>query len=87
MGLYNSRVTCLCYSLAPLSRHDFMFKGALPALFLLLVPVCIFTQVAEAPPQQKTAGDIYKMAGPSVVLIETYGDDGKVTGSGSGFLM
>jgi S1-C subfamily serine protease len=27
------------------------------------------------------------MAGPSVVLIETYGDDGKVSGSGSGFLV
>src|SRR6202008_670486 len=31
--------------------------------------------------------EIYKAAGPSVVLIETYGDDGKVSGSGSGFLV
>jgi S1-C subfamily serine protease len=27
------------------------------------------------------------MAGPSVVLVETYGDDGKVSGAGSGFLV
>jgi hypothetical protein len=27
------------------------------------------------------------MAGPSVVLIETYGEDGKLSGSGSGFLV
>jgi S1-C subfamily serine protease len=37
--------------------------------------------------QEKTPGDIYKTAGPSVVLIETYGEDGKVSGSGSGFLV
>jgi hypothetical protein len=43
--------------------------------------------VQAAQTQEKTAGDIYKMAGPSVVLIETYGDDGKVSGSGSGFLV
>lgn len=64
-----------------------MFKEALLALLLLPVPVCLCGQIAEAPSQQKTAGDIYKMAGPSVVLIETYGEDGKVSGSGSGFLI
>lgn len=37
--------------------------------------------------QEKAAGDIYKMAGPSVVLIEMYGEDGKVSGTGSGFLV
>ena len=44
-------------------------------------------QAASTATQEKTAGDIYKIAGPSVVLIETYGDDGKVSGSGSGFLV
>ena len=32
------------------------------------------------------AADVYKMASPSVVLIEVY-DDGKVSGSGSGFIV
>jgi S1-C subfamily serine protease len=64
-----------------------MFKEALLALLLLMVPVWLRGQAAETPPQQKTAGDIYKMAGLSVVLIETYGYDGEVSGSGSGFLV
>lgn len=34
-----------------------------------------------------TASELYKAASPSVVLIETYGEDGKVSGAGSGFLV
>jgi S1-C subfamily serine protease len=64
-----------------------MFKEALLAVLLLLSVVCLTAQSAETLPQQKTAGDNYKIAGPSVVLIETYGEDGKVSGSGSGFLI
>jgi hypothetical protein len=64
-----------------------MFKQLLPALVLLLTPSSVRPQAAPTAPQEKTDGDIYKIAGPSVVLIETYGDDGKVSGSGSGFLV
>lgn len=34
-----------------------------------------------------SAGELYRSASPSVVLIETYGFDGKVSGSGSGFIV
>ena len=38
---------------------------------------------AHPAPKKKTAGDIYKGARPSVVLIEAYGDDGKISKVGS----
>jgi hypothetical protein len=57
------------------------------ALFALLVPASMLAQTPAAQTPEKTASDIYKQAGPSVVLIETYGDDGKVSGTGSGFLV
>jgi hypothetical protein len=63
-----------------------MFK-VLPALLMLLAPVSLRSQATQTAALEKTAGDIYKMTGPSVVLIETYGDDGKLSGSGSGFLV
>ena len=53
-----------------------------PTLFTL---VLLFARPLRS--QEKPAGDIYKAAGPAVVLIETYRDDGKVSGSGSGFLV
>ncbi len=34
-----------------------------------------------------SAAELFKTASPSVVLIEIYGDDGKVSGSGSGFVV
>ncbi len=54
---------------------------------LLVVPTLLSAQTGPKPPQDKSAGDIFKMASPSVVLIEIYGEDGKVSGSGSGFLV
>jgi hypothetical protein len=56
-------------------------------LALLMLSSLLPAQITQTPTQEKAAGDIYKAAGPSVVLIETYGDDGKVAGSGTGFLV
>jgi hypothetical protein len=56
-------------------------------LSLLLLPVFLRAQTTTTKSVEKAAGEIYKLAGPSVVLIEVYGDDGKVSGSGSGFLV
>ena len=64
-----------------------MARRLLQGLLLFALPTLLFSQATQAPTQAKSAGDIYKMSGPSVVLIETYGDDGKVSGSGSGFLV
>ena len=61
-----------------------MFKRSLPVAIALIIPNLLS---AQAPRMAKTARDIYKLAGPSVVLIESYGDDGKVSGTGSGFLV
>lgn len=44
----------------------------------------------QSPGQERkvvSAGDLFKAASPSVVLIEVYGEDGKVAGSGSGFVV
>jgi S1-C subfamily serine protease len=41
----------------------------------------------SAQPSQIAAGDIYKTYSPAVVLIETYGDDAKASGAGSGFIV
>jgi trypsin-like peptidase len=54
---------------------------------LFVVPTLLNAQTGPKPLQDKSAGDIFKVSGPSVVLIETYGEDGKVSGSGSGFLV
>jgi Trypsin-like peptidase domain len=61
----------------------------LSRLLTALISVCFLTQAQSTPNQtpQLGPGDIYKLSSPSVVLIETYGDDGKVSGSGSGFLV
>lgn len=54
----------------------------------LSIPILLCAYAAPRPTvQEKSAGDIYRMAGPSVVLIEVYGEDGKVSGAGSGFLV
>jgi S1-C subfamily serine protease len=64
-----------------------MLQQLLRGLLALAVPISLFAQSTPKATQDKAAGDIYKAAGPSVVLIEVYGDDGKVSGSGSGFLV
>lgn len=48
-----------------------------------------FHQITAGPQQAKTkaAGDLYRAAAPSVVLIETYGPDGKVSSTGTGFIV
>jgi S1-C subfamily serine protease len=46
----------------------------------IFLPSCVHSQT-------RSAGDIYKQAGPAVVLIEDYGDDGKISATGSGFLV
>lgn len=58
-----------------------------PALALFLIPTLVQGQATQNQPPQVGPGDIYKKSSPSVVLIETYGDDGKVSGAGSGFLV
>jgi S1-C subfamily serine protease len=64
-----------------------MLTRLFAALTLFVAPC--FAQ--EQPKQNQTTpvgpGDIYKSSSPAVVLIETYGEDGKVSGSGSGFLV
>ncbi len=62
-----------------------MFKRSLPVAIALIIPNLLSAQAPQM--AEKTARDIYKLAGPSVVLIESYGDDGKVSGTGSGFLV
>jgi hypothetical protein len=61
---------------------DRLFIGFLGLLFFLS-----FNSHSFAQNQGKAPGAIYKDAGPAVVLIETYGDDGKISGSGSGFIV
>ena len=64
-----------------------MLRRLLLGLFVFAVPIVLCAQTQPKQAQEKAAGDIYKMAGPSVVLVEVYGDDGKVSESGSGFLV
>jgi hypothetical protein len=57
---------------------------------LLSLMIALFLQsvcLREAAAQDKSASDIYKQVGPSVVLIQTYGEDGSISGSGSGFIV
>ena len=44
-------------------------------------------QSAQQERKVVSAGELFKTASASVVLIEIYGDDGKVSGSGSGFVV
>lgn len=60
-----------------------MFKPILLALGLSFG----VSSAAQSPSGATTAGDIYRKAAPAVVLIETYGADGKVSSEGSGFLI
>jgi len=64
-----------------------MSKSLLAALFAVLFPVLSQAQSSETPAVELDAQDIYKMASPSVVKIETCDDDGNFTKSGSGFLV
>ncbi|MGC2766594.1 MAG: hypothetical protein WB607_13905 [Candidatus Acidiferrum sp.] len=53
-----------------------MLKRLRLALLVLAVPALAQTQT-QVP--EKAPGEVYKLAGPSVVLIETYGPDGKLS--------
>ncbi len=53
---------------------------------LVLASVLSFPLAAQTQ-HPVSAGELYKAASPSVVLIEIYGNDGKVSGSGSGFIV
>ncbi|HET7207370.1 MAG TPA: serine protease [Terriglobales bacterium] len=64
-----------------------MLKPLRRGSLLFAIPMLLCAQTPPKPTQEKAAGEIYKTAGPSVVLIETYAEDGKVSGSGSGFLV
>ena len=64
-----------------------MLTRLFPGLLVLALTILLYSQSTQAQTHEKAAGEVYKMAGPAVVLIETYGDDGKVSGSGSGFLV
>jgi hypothetical protein len=59
------------------------FPVLISAFVLAAVPASGATQSAQA----KSPSELYKTAGPSVVLIEIYSDDGKVSGSGTGFIV
>ena len=59
-----------------------MYKSLLAALFAILVPVLSYAQSTETPPIELSAGDIFRMASPSVVRIEDIGDDGNPDWSG-----
>ena len=47
----------------------------------------VLGQPAQQDRKVVPAGELFKTASPSVVLIEIYGEDGKVSGSGSGFVV
>jgi Trypsin-like peptidase domain len=64
-----------------------MINRFLTALTLLVVPYLALAQATPKQSPQLGPGDVYKMASPAVVLIEIYGEDGKVSGTGSGFLI
>lgn len=64
-----------------------MLTRFFPVLVLILIPSLVRGQATQSQPPQLGPRDIYKASSPAVVLIETYGDDGKVSGSGSGFLV
>ena len=51
---------------------------------------CLLLVLGQSAQQERkvvSAGELFKTASPSVVLIEIYGEDGKVSGSGSGFVV
>jgi hypothetical protein len=66
-----------------------VFVGRPLGLLLLAATIGVLPSrlKAQVPPVQLAPGDIYKASSPSVVLIETYGEDGKVYATGSGFLV
>lgn len=58
-----------------------MFSRLICSLF------CSFLAFGQQTRPGLSASDLYKMASPSVVLIESYGEDGKVSATGSGFII
>jgi hypothetical protein len=59
-----------------------MLVRALKGLLLIVISFAPVTHAQEVP-----ANEIFKRANPSVVLIETYDDAGKLSGRGSGFII
>lgn len=70
----------------PLQRWD-VFKQLIVVLLIFPVSILLRAQSPETSPVELAAGDIFRMASPSVVLIEDIGEDGNPTGRGSGFLV
>jgi S1-C subfamily serine protease len=64
-----------------------MVKPPLLALLVLFVPVLLHAQSPQTSPIELAAGDIFRMASPSVVLIEARGEEGNASVAGSGFLI
>jgi len=68
-----------------------MEAGMPPRTSLVLVFLALgaplYAQTAQTQSASPKPEEIYKSSSPGVVLIETYGTDGKVAGSGSGFLV
>lgn len=54
---------------------------------IALMLATLFTTTQQQAHSTVSGGDLYKAASPSVVLIEVHGEDGKVSGSGSGFIV
>src|SRR6516164_549652 len=54
---------------------------------LTTICVIVISIFAAQSPSKPSPGDVYRMASPSVVLIETYGEDGKAVAAGTGFLV
>lgn len=64
-----------------------MFRSMLAGFFVFLTPVLSYAQPSQTLPIELAADDIFKLASPSVVAIETVGEDSNPTGAGSGFLV
>jgi hypothetical protein len=54
---------------------------------LILTASLVLAQISVLNAQDLSASEIFKHAGPSVVLIQTYDDAGNVAGAGSGFVI
>ena len=54
---------------------------------LTTICVIVISILTVQSPSKPSPGDVYRTASPSVVLIETYGDDGKAVAAGTGFLV
>jgi hypothetical protein len=64
-----------------------MLARTLKGLLFSISFVIPLGQLSSLQAQEPTASEIFKHAGPSVVLIQTYDDAGNVSGAGSGFVV